>query len=465
MPKLLRNTLLSVRDLVITFGPLLVIACLLLYGAYVYLDPTPPKRVVLLTGPEGSDYAAYGKRYVAELRRFGVTVELRASGGSSENRRLLRGVPPASQAGKGVTPIEAVDFAFVQGGSGDAMRVADEDHSGIPLVSLGRLYLEPVWLFYREQAARKLPGGALTQLSQLQGWRVNTGGRGSGTSGVIGKLLEANLVGRESLVRSRLEQTPAVVELLEGRLDAVVLAAKPESVLVQMLLRTPGIRLFEFTQAEAYSRRMPFLSAVVLPRGVVDLALNLPPRDMPLIATTTSLLAREDTHPALVQLFVQAAHTIHGESDWLSHQGQFPSAQSGELPLAKEAERYYRNGPPVLQRYLPFWLANLVDRMWVALFSIIAILIPLVRVLPPLYEWRVRSRVFKWYRQLRDIEDALGRGRRPAAALLEDINALDRKVERISVPLSYTDELYALRSHIRLVRERVNAAAAPAPTA
>jgi len=450
MPRLIRNTLLSVRDLLATAGPFLLVTLLLLAGAYFLLDPAPPKRVVLATGPEQSDYAEFGKRYAAELKRYGIEVVQRPTQGSSENRRLLH------------DPAQQVDLAFVRGGSSDAARAADEEKGGVPLTSLGSLYLEPVWLFYRSDAAKRLNRDAtLTQLSELRGWRVNVGARGSGVTGLVAKLLHANGIERDSLNQSRLEQTPAVVALLAGELDAVVLAAAPESLMVQMLLQTPGVKLFEFAQAEAYARRLPFLSPVVLPRGVMDIAGNLPPRDLPMIATTTTLVARDGTHPALLQLFVQAAHKIHGGTGWLARAGQFPSPQNTELPLAKEAERYYRNGPPLLQRYLPFWLANLIDRMWVVLVSIIAVLIPLARVVPPLYEFRVRSRVFRWYRQLREIEDSLRTSKATPDELLGEVNKLDAKAQHITVPLSYADELYSLRSHIQMVRERLSSSAAP----
>jgi TRAP-type uncharacterized transport system substrate-binding protein len=445
MPRLIRNTLLSVRDLTATAGPFVLLALLLLAGAYWLLDPAPPKRVVLATGPEDSDYAAFGKRYAAELKRYGIEVVQKPTPGSSENRRLLR------------DPAQKVDLAFVRGGSSDAVRAVDEEQSGVPLVSLGSLYLEPVWMFYRGDAAKRLNRAAtLTRLAELRGWRVNLGARGSGTTGLMGKLLQANGIERDSLQVSRLAQTPAVMALLAGEVDAVALAATPESMMVQMLLQTPGVKLFEFEQAEAYARRLPFLNPVTLPRGMIDLARNLPAQDLPLVATATTLVAREGTHPALLQLFVQAAHNIHGGTGWLARAGQFPSPQNTEYPLAKEAERYYRNGPPLLQRYLPFWFANLIDRMWVVLVSIIAVLIPLARVLPPLYEFRVRSRVFRWYRRLREIEDALRTSNASPADLLDEVNKLDTKAQHVTVPLSYADELYALRSHIQLVRERLS---------
>jgi hypothetical protein len=261
----------------------------------------------------------------------------------------------------------------------------------------------------------------------------------------------------------RLEQTPAVMALLAGEIDALVFASAPESLMVQMLLRTPGVRVLDFAQAEAYERRFAFMRHVVLPRGVVDLANDQPPKNVHLVAPTASLVARDSLHPALVQLFVQAAQSVHGAPGWFQHKGDFPSATATEWPLAREAERFYRSGPPLLQRYLPFWLANLVDRMWLALLSIVAILIPLTRIVPPVYEFRVRSRVFRWYGELRAIEADVGT--RDTQDLVDELDAIETRVERIAVPLSYADELYALRSHIRLVRERVVVAAAPAPSA
>ncbi|MBI3372036.1 MAG: ABC transporter substrate-binding protein [Betaproteobacteria bacterium] len=443
MPRVIRYTLLSMRDLLVAAGPFVLLALVLLAGAYFLLKPNPPRKVVLATGPEMSDYAEFGVRYQAALKRHHIEVVLRPTEGSSANRRLLHDAK------------ESVDFGFVRGGSGESVRAQEDARTGLPLVSLGSLFYEPVWLFYRADAEKKLPGGKLERLDQLRGWRVNSGGRGSGSTNLLVKLLNANQVDRKELTLGRLDLTAAAIALIEGEIDAAAIVSAPESPILQMFLRTPGIKLYEFAQADAYTRRFGYLSAVVVPRGVADLALDLPPRDLTLLAPTAMLVAREDTHPALMQLFVQAARDIHGGAGWFARTGQFPSGQNTELPLAPEAERYYRNGPPLLQRYLPFWFANLIDRMWVALASIIVILIPVSRVVPPLYNFRIRSRIFRWYRQLRQIEDDLSRNAAPPEELLEALNKLDAKAERVKVPLSYTEELYNLRSHIALVRERL----------
>jgi TRAP-type uncharacterized transport system substrate-binding protein len=429
VPRLVRVALVSLRDLALTAGPFVLIALALLIAAYFVLDPTPPRRVVLATGPEGSAYAEFGKRYAAELARYGIEVALKPSMGARENLRLLR------DAGA------QVDLGFVQGGS------EEEENAHAELVSLGSINYEPVWIFRR--------GEPLQHLTDLRGLRVNTGVRGSGTPGITRRLLEANLMDRDELTREALAETPAVVALLEGKLDAAVLVSPPESPMVQMLLQTPGVHLYEYAHAEAYSRRFPYLVPVTLPRGVVDLSRDVPREDITLIATTTALVAREDTHPALVQLFVQAASRIHGGPGWIARAGEFPNERPGEFPLAKEAQRFYQSGPPLLQRYLPFWLANLVDRMWVALFSIVAVLIPLSRLVPPLYEFRVRSRIFRWYRYLRQIESELEDSHAKRDELLAALDKLERRAFAVTVPLSYADELYALRQHIDLVRARL----------
>lgn len=448
----IRDTLISARVLAATAGPFIVLALALLIGAYYLLKPAPPKRVVLATGPEQGAYAAFGARYKEELKRYGIEVVLQPSAGSRENLRLLR------------DPKNDVQLAFVQGGAWDSLRAAEEkkkeeESERLPLVSLGSMFYEPVWVFYRVEAAKKVNKQAvLTEFTQFAGWRVGTGARGSGIPGVASRLLRANLMERSDIKRESLDPVAAAVGLIGGTLDAAIFVSAPEAQLIQMLLQTPFLRLFEFQQTEAYARRFPFLSTVVLPRGVVDLSRNVPDHDMRMLAATGSLLAREDVHPALIQLFVQAAARIHGGGGWLQQAGQFPSALSTEFPLARDAERWYRTGPPLLQRYLPFWLANLVDRMWVALFSIIAILIPLARVLPPLYTFRIRRRIFRWYRNLRQIESDLAAGSVPSGELLERLDKLDAKAEGIIVPLAYTDELYILRSHIALVRARLRAA-------
>lgn len=434
MPKIFNFTRFSLRDFLVAAGPAaiaVVATCLL---AYWLVDPSPPSQVNLATGQENSAYEAFGKKYADALGRFGIQVRLVPSLGSQENLQRLKD--------------EAVDIAFVQSGSTE-----HEEAERKGLVSLGSLFTEPVWLFLRDKKH-------VDQLTQLKGLKINVGPEGTGVPSLFKKILSVNGVEPNQLALGSLENTPATVELLEGRIDGLVFSSAPDAPLIQMLLQTPGIRLFDFPQAEAYTRRFPFLSHVVLPRGIVDLGRNLPSKDYHLIAPTATLVAREGLHPALVDLFVQAAADVHGSSGWFHRKGEFPTASYTEIPVSPAAQRFYTSGSPLLQRYLPFWLANFFERMWVVVVALGALILPLSRIIPPLYVWKVRSRVYRWYGQLRAVEQAIEdvpqeRQAEVYPAQLKRLNEIEERVNRISIPLSFADELYGLRSHINFVRRRV----------
>lgn len=440
-------------DAVVGAGPvvvaLLVVAvAFTLYAAYRVLDPTPAKRLVIASGPEQGAYAEFAKRYQPLLAAHGLQVELRATQGSGENLALLR------------DHASGVHAAFVQGGVEDAQPPTE----GGDVRSLGSVAYEPVWLFVREASVRaRLGRTPLDRLAQLRGWRLQAGPAAGGAAALFNRMAAANGLAAGDLQLGELATVHGVVELIQGRADALLMVAAADAPLVQYLLRTPGVRLFHFDQAQAYARRFPFLRALTLPRGVIDLAADLPPRDVPLVAATASLMVRGDLHPALIQLLVQAARQAHGEAGWFNEAGEFPNPRVAGWALAPEAERFYRNGVPWLQRYLPFWLANFIDRMWIVLLPLLAVMIPLSRILPPLVELRFRSRVFRWYAHLRDIEQAIeAGGGSDLAGLQERLEAIDRQVERIGLPLAYTHELYELRGHIHLVRKRLRAVDAQA---
>jgi TRAP transporter TAXI family solute receptor len=434
MSKIRKFTQFSVRDLVATAGPTVLTIVALCALAYLLVDPSPPRSVTMGTGQENSAYEEFGKQYAARLARHGIKVTLQRSLGSQDNLQHLN-------EGK-------VDIAFVQSGSTEQ---AEAQRKG--LVSIGSLFTEPVWLFLREEAQ-------VTQLTQLKGLKINLGPEGSGVPRLFRQVLALNGVEPADLTVGALENTPGTVELLEGRIDGLVFSSGPDAPLVQMLLQTPGVKLFDFSQAEAYSRRLPFVSHVVLPRGIVDVGRDLPAQDYHLIAPTATLVAREDLHPALIDLYVQAASEIHGGTGWFQQQGQFPSARYTEIPVAREAAKFYKDGAPLLQRYMSFWLANFFDRMWVVVVALAALVLPLSKVVPPLYVWRIRSRVYRWYGQLRTVEQELEAAQGPqraelCAGLLKRLDEIEEMVNQISIPLAFADGLYGLRSHINFVRQRV----------
>jgi len=438
MPKTLKLVLLSIRDLVASLGPVVFLVIGLLVAAYWWLDPQPPRHVTLATGPAGSAYAEFGKRYAQALAAEGITVELRPTDGSSTNLQLLRS--------------GGADVAFVRGGSADA--VADE---AAGLTSLGSLFYEPLWIFYRSDVARRIDRktGVLSSVAQLKGLRVNVDKPGSGVPEIVDRMLRANHLDGSAVQLSNLEPAPATEALRAGLLDAIVLESAPQSPLIQQLLRAPDIQLMEIGQADAYTRRFSFFSTVTLPRGVIDMARDLPPADVSMLAATTSLLSRDETHPALRQLFAQSAQTLHSDAGWFNRARDFPNTRTSELPVSPEGDRAINGTPPFWQRYLPFWASNLVERMWLVLGGLLVLMLPLSRVVPPLYQFRVRSRVFRWYARLRDIEQRVDTGEGDRQALVEELDALDRVVNKVAVPLSYADELYALRNNIHAVRNRL----------
>ena len=423
--------LLSLRDLFATAWWIFLIVGIGFVVAYQFVQPAPPKRIVITTGGESGAYYQFAQRYAAILARDGITLEVKASAGSLENLDRLK----ADQAQVG----------FVQGGVVPPKEDPDaEDDSG--LLSLGSLFYEPVWVFYRGERD-------LNRLTELRGKRIAIGQEGSGVRQLAQQLLAANEIeAGEQLVP--LSGLSAAEELQQGRIDAAFIIASESAPVVQVLLRSPGIRLMSFAQSGAYQRRFPFLTKLTFPQGVADLVRDFPPNDIKVLAPTANLIVRDDLHPALQSLLLQAASEVHGKSGFFQDAGEFPSYKDQMLPLSPDAARYFKSGPSFLQRYLPFWLAVLVDRLIVLLLPVVALLIPLLKVAPAIYTWRVRSKVFRCYGELKFLEDDLKNhfDRARLAEYRSRLDALEDEAVQLHVPLGFTDLVYTLREHVNLVR-------------
>ena len=427
--------LLSLRDLFATAWWIFLIAGIGFVIAYQFVEPAPPKRIVITTGSDSGAYYQFAQRYATILARDGVTLEVRSSAGSLQNLERLKA--------------DEAQVGFVQGGVIEPKNDPDEvDDSG--LLSLGSLFYEPVWVFYRGEQP-------LTRLTELRGKRIAIGAEGSGVRQLARQLLEAN----EVPVSDRLLPLSGLVaaeELQQGRIDAAFVIASEKAPVVQVLLRSPGVKVMSFAQAGAYQRRFPFLTKLTFPHGVADLVRDFPPEDIKLLALTANLIIRDDLHPALQTLLLQAASEVHGKSGFFQDVGEFPSYKDQMLPLSPDAARYFKSGAPFLQRYLPFWLAVLIDRLIVLLVPVFALLIPLLKVAPAIYTWRVRSKVFRCYGELRFLEDDLKNHFDPAR--LEDyrqrLDALDEEASQLHVPLGFTDLVYTLREHVNLVRHMLD---------
>ncbi len=429
----------SPRDLLIVGLPLLLVLIAGFWGASRFIRPAPPDTLVIASGGEGGAYQRFAASYADFLGRYGVKVVERTSGGSLDNLARLR------------DPGQAVDAGFFQGGTGEPLE-------GDALYSLGAFYYEPLWIFYRDGALSMAPRGAsLDQIRQLKGKRIAVGGSGSGTRFLALALLYVNGIDAGNTTLLDQGGLGLVESFDKGEIDAAFVVGPTQSAAVWSLLFAEGVGLMSLAHADAYTRQMPHLSKIILPRGAVDLSRDIPPADVTLVASTATVLVREDTHPALVDLLMQAASESHGGPGIFQKPGEFPRATAVDFPLSKEAERYYKSGKPFLQRYLPFWAATLVDRLVVMIIPVLALLVPIVKFAPSLYGWRVRSRIYRRYGELKFLEAEVEAepARHSRAEWLARLDAIENDVNHIPTPLAFSDMLYTLRSHIDLVRETV----------
>ncbi|MEE8286702.1 MAG: TAXI family TRAP transporter solute-binding subunit [Gammaproteobacteria bacterium] len=419
------------KEQLTTFGTALLIAIIGFWVAYQFVQPAPPARIVISAGREDGAYYLFAKQYQEILARDNVTLEVLRSAGSVENIERL-------QAKTG-----GADVAFVQGATNKPI-------GSRQLLSLGSLYYEPLWVFYSSRSQLK-------HLTDLRGKRLAVGEKGSGTRSVTLQLLEDNTVTAPPAALFPLAGQDAADALLQGDVDAAFFIVSPRSATVRKLLVASGIKLMSFERAEAYTRIHRDLSTVTLPQGAIDLGENIPASDTVLLAPTANLVVRSDFHPALIDLLLQAATEVHGAGDVFERPGEFPSPIYLEYPLSQEARRYYERGRSFLQRYLPFWAATFFDRMMVMLVPLIVVLLPLVRVVPPAYKWRIRRKIYRWYKDVKAVDVSLREEQSPER-LTEYMTELDRiedGVNEISTPLTYADQVYNLRMHIHLVRTKL----------
>jgi TRAP transporter TAXI family solute receptor len=419
------------------YGPAVLLGCIALFITYQFVDPAPPDHITIATGGPNGAYHAYAQRYREILARDNVALELRETAGSLENIELLE------------SPDAGVDVAFVQGGTGGHATTNN-------LTSLASLYYEPLWVFVSKSVT-------FTSSADLSGKRASIGPEGSGTRALVLVLLEDAGIDKNALEISELSGKAAVEALRQGSLDLMMVVASPDSELVQELLQSENIELVSFVRADAYTRRHRYLSKLTLPEGTVDLSANLPSHDVGLLAPTANLVANENLHPALVDLLLEAAGEVHGGGGLFEQPSAFPAPRLLIFPLNEEARRYFTAGPPFLRRTLPFWAATLIDRLALMLLPLVAIIIPLMRIMPPLYKWRVRRRVYKWYKELRRVERAIQEGLHDSdlAGYHEDLDRIDAEVRIVKIPWAYAEELYQLRLHIRYVREGLDKSQTP----
>jgi hypothetical protein len=417
----------------------LLIILVTIIAVFWFFHSAPPDTITLTSGPEGSIFQRNAEKYRQILARNRVKLKILPSQGSLENLKRL------------TDPAVRVDIGFVQGGVATGLNIDT-------LFSLGSLYNEPLLVFYRGAAPVEL-------LSKLNGRRIAIGQAGSGSRSLALALLAANGIepgGTTALMD--LDAEDAATALLLGKVDAVFLtgdSASPQ--LMRKLLRTPAIRILNFAQAGGYTRRIGYLNKLELPQGVIDLGKNIPEHDVQLIGPTVELIARSNLHPALSDLLLEAAREVHGNAGLFRRRGEFPAPLEHEFRISSDAIRFYKSGKSFLYRYLPYWLASLVNRTLVVVVPMVVVLLPGLRTIPAFFRWRIRLRIYRWYRALLVLEQDLIAPLAPEERkeLIGRIDHIEEEVNKMKVPAYFADQFYVLRGHIGFVRDRLMKSALP----
>jgi TRAP-type uncharacterized transport system substrate-binding protein len=407
----------------------LVTVAVVIFSAVVLFRPLPPREFVLATGPPGGAYEEAGRRYQALLAKQGVQLRLRATAGAIENLTLLDDGRSGVSAG------------FVQ--SGTTSEGASPD-----LVSLGAVFNESLWFFCRCQTSR-------LAFHEMEGRKISIGPEGSATRALSLKLLTLNQVDTSRLSLLALPLEEAAQRLLDGTIDASVMLTWWDSPVVRRLLASPDVNLIGYPRADAYVVLFPFLEKVVIPMGVGNLALNRPPEDVTILRAKASLVVRKDLHPALQYVLIQAAQTASSTSLGFDPSGSFPAAVSVDLPLSDEAASFYKRGPGLLQRNLPFWLAELIERLAVGLLPLFGVLFPLWSIAPRAFGWYMNRRIYRHYQELKQIEREAHRqgGGAWPAELRQRLARLEKRVTDLQAPAAFAAAKYQLKSHIRQAAE------------
>lgn len=399
--------------------------------AYQFVEPAPPSRFTLAAGPAAGYYHRYAERYREAFAEYGIEVEVVETAGTIENLERLR-----TEGG--------ADVAFVQSG------VADPEACG-DLVSIASLYFEPLWIFHRGEASGRL--------ADLRGKRIAVGEEGSGTRALALRLLADGGVTADNAAFATLGGEAAVEALERGDMDAAIFVISPRAPRIRRLLQAEGIQMVDLRCAEALQRRHRYLSQLLLPEGVIDPAAHLPASDKRLLSPAATLVARGDFHPALVDLLLDVAGTVHESGGWFEEPGRFPSPRYVDFPLSEVSADFFKNGRRFLRRVLPFWAATLVNRLKILLLPLITLAFPLVKLVPPLYRWGIRRRIYRWYQALQKLEREVPPDERAERIeeVLRAIQRIDEEVAKVQVPPSYGDDLYQLRFHTSIARQKLEA--------
>lgn len=396
-----------------------------------YIDPAPPKKIVIATDIPGSDYASFAYLYREYLKKEGIILEIHQSKGDVENLQLLK------------DENSGVDMAFIQDG------IANKEGAGT-LLSLGSLYYDPVWIFCRCK-------NQVSHLSELKGMKIAVGKAGGGSHVISTSILEASGVNDKNSTIIPSGEDEAEQAILKGKVDVAILVDVPTSPYIREILDDESIQLVNLDEAEAFTRQYRYLHHLALPEGSINLERNIPSHDVQLLSPVVTLVTRGDVHPALIYLMLKTISQVHGGWGTLNKENEFPSDKDTDFPLSDQAASFYKSGLPFLDKYLPFWAATFVNRTLIIIVPLLAILIPLTKIIPTVYIWLIKMKLFRYYGELRFLETQLRESTQEKnhQEFLQMLNEIEEKVNELKLPVSFSQHIYELRSHIELVRTKL----------
>ena len=405
-----------------------------LFTGIWFILPQPPQTLTIATGFPDGLYSQFANHLKKELAKEKITLQIRNTGGSVDNLALIN------------DPNSGIDLAIVQSGVGDPVKYPE-------LLSLAGIFYEPLWVWYRQPAFAK-EGGALTQLSQLQGKRISIGNDGSGTQILSNAILKLNEINADLVKLEKLKPDEAIEKLQKGELDVAFIVAAGEAPILKKFYQIPGIRLMNFDQAEAYTRVLPYLDRIDIPRGIISIAHDQPKQDIRTIASTATLVARNDINPATVSLLLGTSYDILRNYSRLQKPGQFPSSKGLDFPMDMDAEIFLRDGPSFFYRHLPFWGAVWVERFIKILIPLLIVLIPVFTYLPAIFNLSLKVKLSRLYKILKNIEK---RSNSPDNYLLlhTELLNLEKRIQQIKVSAMQSKEVYDLKAHVALVRHQL----------
>lgn len=412
----------------ISFG-VIVVVLLVLAISYQFIDPAAPKDIKIATGSKEGSYYKFAQEYKKILKKEKFNLEIIPTAGSIDALKKLEN--------------KEVDIAFIQGGTASKKDIAN-------LASLASIYFEPIWIFYNSHLN-------INYINQLQGKKIAIGINGSGTQPLALEILKQNNINSSNTTFLKLPINEAKKALENGEIDALFTVISPTSSHILTLIENQNIQLLHMKRASAYSKRFHYITPLKIGEGVINLEKNIPPQELSLISTTATLVSKKDLHPDLIRLLLKTAKIVHAKPSIFEENITFPNQNYTQIPLHVDAKHYLEKGDSFLEKIFPFWIASSIDRLIIMIIPLLTLLFPLFKGLMPIYRWRIRSKIYKWYKILHEADSKLtSLNKKELINIQKDLLQMFNDMEKDSdVPLSYMGEYYDLKVHANLILGRI----------